>query len=528
MPMRPARTCNASPCKARPGVSVCMKRWITPRRAYRAASACAVVRSFMAHHQGMSLLALTSRLLDQPMQRRFEADPGAADRPCCCCRNGCRNPPRRTCKPHSRPYHGDVGQARKPGFGCSPIPGRKRPAVQLLSNGRYHVMLTSGGGGYSRRNDMAVTRWQEDTITGQLGHVLLPARCRSGNTVWSAAHQPTLHQPESHEAIFSDSRAEFRARKLDFDTHRRSSSRPKTTSNCAGCTSPTAAASAQDSGDHHLRRSGAGTGQSAMPCTRRSASCSCRPNCCRRFRPSSAAAGPVPAMKPTPWMCHLLAAHGVDIDAISYETDRARFIGRGRNLVSPAALDADCQRLSGSAGPVLDPVVAIRCRITLQPGQTATIDLVTGVADSRDDCLYLINKYRDRHLADRVFDLAWTHSQVLLRQLNASLADARLFEQMASSLLYANASMRAENSGVDCQSTQSVGPLGPGDLRRPAHRLAANPSLDNIDLVQQMIQGPRLLAAKRAGGRSVDLERRPGGLSPATAGRDHGPDHLRQ
>ena len=134
-----------------------------------------------------------------------------------------------------------------------------------------------------------------------------------------------------------------------------------------------------------------------------------------------------------PWMCHLLALHGGHIDEISYETDRARFIGRGRAVTHPVVMDQGSggqSKLSNSAGSVLDPIVAIRCRVTLDAGQSATIDLVTGVADSREGCLQLIDKYRDRHLADRVFDLAWTHSQVLLGQLNASLSDARLYEQM--------------------------------------------------------------------------------------------------
>ena len=131
---------------------------------------------------------------------------------------------------------------------------------------------------------------------------------------------------------------------------------------------------------------------------------------------------------------HLVAVHDADITAISYETDRARFLGRGNTPRAPHALLA-VDALSDSEGSVLDPIVAIRCRISLDAGQSASIDLVTGLSTSREGCLQLIGKYRDRYLADRVFDLAWTHSQVLLRQLNASLAEARLFQQMAASLL---------------------------------------------------------------------------------------------
>ncbi len=88
--------------------------------------------------------------------------------------------------------------------------------------------------------------------------------------------------------------------------------------------------------------------------------------------------------------------------------------------------------LSGSEGSVLDPIVAIRCRITLEPETSATVNLVTGVGESRDACMHLVGKYQDRYLADRVFELAWTHSQVLLRQINATEADVQLYGRLAS------------------------------------------------------------------------------------------------
>ena len=443
----------------------------------------AVVQSFMAHHQGMSLLALTSLLLDQPMQRRFEADPSLQSAMLLLQE---RVP--KAAAPYLQtaqsPVRGDTGQ--DPGLRVFADPGRKRPAVQLLSNGRYHVMLTSGGGGYSRRHDMAVTRWQEDTTQDNWG-MFCYLRDVETAAVWSAAHQPTLHQPESHEAIFSDSRAEFRARNLDFDTHLEIVVSPEDDIELRRLHVTNRASSAKTleittyaevvltspSNDAmHPAFSKLFVQTELLPALQAIV-------CSRRPRARD---------EPTPWMCHLLAAHGVDIDSISYETDRARFIGRGRSLVSPLALDPHYEHLSNTAGPVLDPVVAIRCLITLQPGQQATIDLVTGVADSRDDCLSLINKYRDRHLADRVFDLSWTHSQVLLRQLNASLPDARLFEQMASSLLYANTSMRADASILVANRRNQSGLWGQaisGDL--PIVLLQIH-SLENIGLVQQMVQ----------------------------------------
>jgi cellobiose phosphorylase len=445
----------------------------------------AFVQSFMAHHQGMSLLALTSVLLNQPMQRRFESDPALQSALLLLQE---RVP--KTAVPYLQaaqpPALGDAGQSQDTDVRIFANPGHKRPAVQLLSNGNYHVMLSSAGGGYSRRNNVAVTRWHEDMTQDNWGTFCYLRDLETG-TFWSAAFQPTQRQTESHETIFSDARAEFRARELDFDSHMEIVVSPEDNIelrrlhiiNCGlfaksleiTTYAEVVLTSSESDAMHPAFSKLFVQTELLMPLQ--------AIICNRRPRDSD---------ERTPWMCHLLAAHGVDIDSISYETDRARFIGRGRSLQSPAALDAECEQLSGSAGAVLDPIVAIRCRITLQAGQHATIDLVTGVADDRDACVSLINKYRDRHLADRVFDLSWTHSQVLLRQLNASPPDARLFEQMASSLLVANAAMRANSAALIANRRNQQGLWGQsisGDL--PIVLLQAR-SLEHIDLVQKMIQ----------------------------------------
>ena len=445
----------------------------------------ALVQSFMAHHQGMSLLALTSVLLNQPMQRRFQSDPTLQSALLLLQE---RVP--KTAEPYLQtalpPAFGDIAQSQDTPLRLFTQPGSKRPAVHLLSNGNYHVMLSSAGGGYSRRNDMAVTRWHEDTTQDNWGTFCYLRDIATGE-FWSAAFQPTLRRTESQEAIFSDSRAEFRALELEYDSHmeivvspednielrrlhitnRGASARKfEITTYAEVVLSPPVTDAMHPAFSKLFVQTELLLPLQAIICSR---------------RPRSSA-------ESTPWMCHLLAAHGVDIDSISYETDRARFIGRGLSLRAPAALAPGCEQLSGSQGAVLDPIVSIRCRVTLQAGQQATIDLVTGVADNRDGCISLINKYRDRHLADRVFDLSWTHSQVLLRQLNASHADARLFEQMASSLLYANAAMRPDSTVLMSNRRNQQGLWGQsisGDL--PIVLLQVK-SLENFELVQKMIQ----------------------------------------
>ncbi|MBB2497492.1 GH36-type glycosyl hydrolase domain-containing protein [Aquipseudomonas ullengensis] len=470
----------------------------TPARLPRGQSA-AVIQSFMAHHQGMSLLALVYVLLDRPMQRRFESDPQFQATALLLQERIPKTAAQYLHAAHS-PAADAAARVTETKLRVFSDPDRRRPAVQLLSNGRYHVMLSSAGGGYSRCNGTAVTRWQEDISRDHWGMFCYLRDVASGD-FWSAAHQPTLRRTAGYEAIFTDARAEFRVRERDFDSHTEIVVSPEDdielrrlhltnrarvrrtlelTSYAEVVLAPAIADALHPAFSKLFVQTELLPSLQAILCSRR----------------------PRSSQESVPWMCHLLAAHGVDIDAISYETDRARFIGRGRSVAHPAALDAGVDSLSGSAGSVLDPVVAIRCRITLDPGQTAIIDLVTGVGDTRDSCLHLIDKYRDRHLADRVFGLAWTHSQVLLRQLNASLADARLFEQMAASILYANAALRADASvltGNQRNQSDLWGQAISGDLPIVLVQIA-DPA--NIELVQQLVQAH---AYWRQKGLAVDL-----------------------
>ncbi|UPL08021.1 beta-(1,2)-glucan biosynthesis protein [Pseudomonas sp. IsoF] len=443
-----------------------------------------VIRSFMAHHQGMSLLALTSLLLDKPMQRRFASDPQFQASMLLLQE---RVP--KTAAPYlhtlQAPAVDAAGQSGETRLRVFSEPNRRHPAVQLLSNGRYHVMVNHVGSGYSKRDAMALTRWREDASCDALGSFCY-LRDVASAAFWSTTYQPTRHRGKNQEAIFSDGRAEFRIREGDFDCHTE------------------IAVSPED--DIELRRlhlTNHGDQQRTLELTSYAEvvlapalADALHPAFSKLFvqtelvRPLQAiicSRRPRSQQDAVPWMCHVLAVHGADIDAVSYETDRARFIGRGRTLVAPAALDAQTEALSDTAGAVLDPIVAIRCRISLAPGQNATVDLVTGVSDSRDACLQQIAKYRDRHLADRVFDLAWPHSQVQLRQLNGSLNDARLFEQMAASVIYPNAALRPRGVPLADNRRSQSGLWGQGLSGDLPIVLVQISDPANINLVKQMV-----------------------------------------
>ena len=464
----------------------------------------ALVHSYMAHHQGMSLLALAYLLLDRPMQKRFESDP-LFQATLLLLQE--RIPKASAFYAHAAELSDSHAGAETP---LMPIrvlnsPDTPIPEVQLLSNGRYHVMVTNAGGGYSRWKDLAVTRWHEDGTRDHWGTFCYLRAVDSeneagGGAVWNSAYQPTLRRADHYEAIFSEGRAELRRRDGDFDTHtdivvspeddielrrvritNRSAVRRtiEITSYAEVVLAPPAADALHPAFSNLFVQTEIVAPRRAILCTRRP-----------RGRDEAA-----------PWMFHLLAVHDAEVGALSYETDRARFIGRGRTVAAPQAMD-EAVPLSGSQGSVLDPVAAIRCRITLEPEQSASVDLVYGIGDSRDAALGLVEKYQDRRLADRVFELAWTHAQVVLRQINASEADAQLYGRLANSVIYANASLRADSSVLMRNRRGQSGLWGyaiSGDLPIVLLRIG---DLANIELVRQLIQAH---AYWRLKGLAVDL-----------------------
>ncbi|MBW8367064.1 MAG: cyclic beta 1-2 glucan synthetase [Arenimonas sp.] len=469
----------------------------TPARLPRGQKS-AIVRSYMAHHQGMGLLSLSYLLHDQPMQRRFSADPEfqatlllLQER-----------------VPRTGTFHPHVGEVIGVSVGTEPdanqlrifrTPDTVRPAVQMLSNGRYHVLVTGAGGGHSRLREMAVTRWREDPTRDHWGNFCYLRDVSSGE-FWSTAYQPACVPVEGYEAIFSDAKAEFRGRHLDFETHTeiavsaeddielrrlvitnrgRTPREIEITSYAEVVLAPAISDELHPAFSNLFVQTELLPAKQAILCTRR-----------------PRAHDEVP-----PWMFQLMAVHNADVVEISYESDRARFIGRGNTLARPDALTRD-RRLSGSQGSVLDPIVATRCRIVLAPEQTATIDMVMGVGADRTECTALIDKYRDRHLADRVFDLAWTHSQVVRRQIDASQADAQLYERLAGLVLYAHPAMRAAPSLLLQNRRGQSGLWGhaiSGDLPIVLLKIA---DAANIELVRQLVQAH---AYWRLKGLAVDL-----------------------
>jgi cellobiose phosphorylase len=360
-------------------------------------------------------------------------------------------------------------------------------------------MVTNAGGGYSRWKNIAVTRWREDATCDNWG-TFCYIRDVENNAFWSSAFQPALQQTNKYEAVFSQGRAEFRRTDFALETHteivvspeddielRRihitNRSRKKRTIEITSYAEvvlvPALAEEMHPAFSNLFVETDIDEKNHAIVCTRR----------------------PRSADEQVPWMFHLMKVTDADIKSISYETDRRQFIGRGYTIDKPKVMMNDAP-LSGSKGAVLDPIVSMRYRVVIEPHATAVVDIIIGITDTKDQCTLLVEKYQDHHLTNRVLELTWTHSQVILRQINATEPDAQLYARLAGSIIFANDSLRTDPAVILKNQRGQSGLWSfsiSGDL--PIVLLQIEDGA-NIELVRQLIQAH---AYWRMKGLMVDL-----------------------
>ena len=457
------------------------------------------IRSFMAHHEGMSLLALNDLLRGHPMQQRFMACPQLKATDLLLQERMPKTPASVFVKDLDMETTRTLADEQQGAMRVFTNPSTPVPAVHLLSNGRYHVAVSHAGGGSSRWGDLAVTRWREDGACDNYGTFIYLRDVETGE-FWSAAHQPTLRSVDGGEAVFTQARAEFRQRYAGLEVHTEISVSPEddvelrrvTLSNLTGekrtieltsyaevVLAPQDADTAHPAFSNLFVQTEFIQDSSAILCTRRPRADDERP----------------------PWLVHLMVGPSENPGELSCETDRARFVGRGRTLERPAALQPETT-LSNTVGAVLDPIVSLRRTVTVPPHESVVVDWVWGMTETRAAAEAQMEKYQSPRMMDRGFDLAWTHSQVILHQINATEADVQLYGRLASALLYADPArrpnahvLRGNRRGQDSLWSHGIS----GDL--PIVLLSIS-NRERIELARQLIQAH---AYWRMKGLTVDL-----------------------
>jgi cyclic beta-1,2-glucan synthetase len=314
------------------------------------------------------------------------------------------------------------------------------PSTHLLANGEYSVMLTAAGSGYSRWRDIAVTRWREDPTLDPYGFFVFLRDVDNGS-VWSAGYQPVGREPERYEVSFSEDRAEIRrkdgpiltvsevivspemsaeARRISITNTARTTREIELTTYAEVVLANPAADAAHPAFSKMFVQTEYVSDEGTLLATRRTR------------EPG----------EPSAWMFHLSALDGDAVGALQFETDRARFLGRGRDLRSAVSI-VDARPLSDTTGTVLDPVVSLRRRVRVPPGATARIDFWSGVAPSRAEALACAGKLHAIAAFDRAKTLAAAHAQAALDDLKISSDEALEFQRTASGVLYFGSALRA-------------------------------------------------------------------------------------
>jgi cellobiose phosphorylase len=459
----------------------------------------ALVETWMAHHVGMTLVALTNVLTGQVWQRRFHADPivRAAELLLH------ERVPRRL--ELQEPQTARAGEALPDPELDRPVvreldtPDTPSPHIALLGHWPYTVMVSHCGAGYSRFEQLAVTRWRSDGTRDAAGQFCYLRDAADGR-LWSAGHQPVRAEPDWYRAWLATDRVAIQRGDGDIETRTEFVAVPADGAEVRRVT-------VTNIGDEvrEIELTSYGEIVLAPPDADRA-----HPAFGNLFVETewhewcsaiTATRRPRSAQEPTVWGVHLVDTGPHLVGPVTCETDRARFLGRGRSTRDPAALD-HAGPLSGTTGAVLDPVFAIRVRVRLEPRHSAAVAFTTLVAATRERAFELADRYHHPYAAQRALDLAWTSAQVDLRELGMSAEEAGVFQELAGHLFYPNPALRASSEEqVRGQGAQpllwSLGVSGDWPIL-----LASIESEDGLPTLRQLLKAHHYW---RRRGMSVDL-----------------------
>jgi cyclic beta-1,2-glucan synthetase len=458
-----------------------------------------IVKAYMAHHQGMTIVAAANVIFDGRMRARFHSESmvQAAE-----------------LLLHERtPRHVSVTRPRAEEVKAPANPSDQQlrtlrrlhtahsatPQTHILSNGRYAVMLSGAGSGYSRWGDIGITRSHCDATRDDSGSYVFLRDVDSG-AVWSAGFQPCGIDPQSYAVTFSEDRAEFvrvdatltttldvvvspednaEVRRVSIANTGDVAVDLDVTSYSELTLAPPAADAAHPAFSKLFVQTEFVTNLGVLLAT-------------RRRRSSSEA---------EIWASHHVAVEGAVTGLLEHETDRARFLGRGREVREAVAV-TDGRPLSNTVGTVLDPIFALRQRVRIEPGATTRLSFWTCVSSSRASVLDLFDKHRDANAFSRAATLAWTQAQVQLYHLGITAEEAHLFQSIAGHVLFADASLRPSSAAIQRGSCTRPALWAHGISGDVPIVLLRIEHVEDIDIARQLLQAHEYWRLKQL---AVDL-----------------------
>lgn len=469
----------------------------TPARAMIHGTDRKIIKSFMAHHQGMILMALSNFVYSNVLQKRFHQNPmiKAGE----------------VLLQEKVPVRAIITKEFKDVEDYLPIYSKKQqelvreydsikeiiPSCHILSNGRYTVMLNERGGGFSKCNDIQITRWREDALLGKHGSYIIFRKLTS-DKVWSSTYEPFGDEGDSYVVKFYDDKAEYHRyddnittkteitvssednveiRKVTLSNHHTEPVSIEVTSFMEAVLGDQAADLAHPSFNNLFVRTEIVPEYDCILASRR----------------------PREEHKKELWGFHSLVLEGEQVGALQYETMRASFIGRGKTIKKAQSY---YKPLTNSSGIVLDPCFSVRKTVKIPAGQSVILTFATGIGDDRHNTLELVKKYRDGVTIDRAFELARTRCQVEMSYLDINLKDLEVYQEMMSGIIYQNP-LKEKYQDILKQNTKNQSALWAygisGDI--PIVLLSIK-STDDVDIFQILLKAHEYWTAK---GLKVDL-----------------------
>ena len=406
----------------------------------------AIIRSYMAHHQGMALLALTNLLRDNPMPRRFHTDSRIKTIELLLQEQASGHAPIEHPQPH------EIGSLQPIPMPVSlepwhVTPNVPTPQVHSLTNGSYSVLVTAAGGGYSRWGEIDLTRWRADTTLDEYG-TWLYVQDKNDGRLWSASLQPTGISPESQNVLFYPHKVEIERhdgnislrmsiniaadddveiRKITLINHGKDLHRLALTSYAEVILTDQSADQRHPAFNNLFIESEYVEADQLLLMR-------------RRLRD--------PKEKPV-YLAHFVVNGQTYVNLIGYETERSRFLGRGGSARAPFALLEG--NLTNSTGATLDPILAMQIELEVQPYDTQQLAFVTVAAGSRKEALELATRYRNWLRLNRAIGESRRETERELIQLQLS-PPLESIQKLLSALIYPTDALRAPSATIAANS----------------------------------------------------------------------------
>ncbi|MDT8718698.1 cyclic beta 1-2 glucan synthetase [Clostridium sp. 19966] len=454
-----------------------------------------IVKSFMIHHEGMSLMAMDNVLNDNILIESFHSIPMVKATELLLQEKVSKNITYDKEKKHEvhdarENKHSMVVRSYDTALTTT-------PETHLLANGSYSMMISNSGSGYAKRNDITLYRWRED-VTRDCSGMFFYVKNQMNNDYYSVTYEPCNKAPEDYNAVFSMDKAEFKRKDGNISTHME--------------------VTVSNEEDAEIRR---------ITLTNHGEECILEvtsylevilatynsdivhPAFSNLFVETEyvedigcivASRRPRAKKQQRPWMMQVMSYEGEAVGGIQYETNRLNFIGRGRSISNPLALEK--VNLKNTVGAVLDPIISIRRSFRLKPGGSVKIAYTTATANSRAEVIEMAKKYKEFQNTTRVFELAWTKSILEMKYMGIRSTQVNLYQLMASKIIYINTQLHSRQESIkNINKHQSdLWAYGiSGDL--PIVSLIIRYERD-IDVVRQMLKAHEYWAIK---GLTVDF-----------------------